>query len=143
LEDNKQGLQRAGLLAAFLVVYFGFIGFTGWMPLQFIVLLLIPSAFALIFLALEQGIRKNFFLKQISLKALEEDEIIALEHLPEKVQKKLSLKGKRIIGEPEKKLLKELNITKIPVYRDLPKFAPFVFLGVVLALVLPDFFYFF
>ena len=39
-----------------------------------------------------------------------------------------------------KKILKELKVSKVPVYRDLPKFAPFVLLGVVLALLLPNFF---
>ena len=90
------------------------------------------------FLAFEKSIRKNFFLKKIKLKDLEEDELIALEFLPEKLQKKLALKAKRII---DKKLIEEFKkekITEVLVYRELPRFAPFILAGIILAIAKPE-----
>ena len=87
-----------------------------------------------------KGIRRNFFLKSIPLKELDEDELIAWEFLSEDLRKALDLKVKRIIGETEKEKLKGLGVKEVLVYRDLPRFGPFIFIGVVLALLLPDFF---
>jgi hypothetical protein len=89
-------------------------------------------------LALEKGIRKNFFLKKINLSELEEDEVIAAEFLDEKTRKALELKTKGILGEKEKNKLEKAGIKEILVYRNLPPFAPFVFIAIIIILALPE-----
>ncbi|MFH1588218.1 MAG: A24 family peptidase [Candidatus Diapherotrites archaeon] len=54
-----------------------------------------------------------------------------------KLKEILSLKFKGVIGEKEKQKLLDAGIQEVFVYRDLPKFGPFIFIGTVLAMVLP------
>ncbi len=134
----KSKLPVTLFLSILLIVYFYFLyNFKVISLIPFIALIVIAVC-ALIFLLLEKGIRKEFFLKKIKLKDLEEDEIIALEFASEELVKKLELNGKSILGEKEVKQLKELKVKEVPVYRNLPKFAPFVFLGIIGSLLFPN-----
>jgi Flp pilus assembly protein protease CpaA len=138
-KENSQGIKRASMLAAFVGVYFIFMHSLGWISQGFI-LVLIPLFIALLFLASEKGIRRQFFLKSVSLQELDQDELIAWEFLSEDLKKSLDLKVKRIIGEKEKAKLKSLGLNEVLIYRELPRFGPFIFVGVLLALLMPDFF---
>ena len=100
--------------------------------------IIFPIGFGLIFLAFEAGIKKTFFAKKIPLKELEEDDIIATEFLTEETQKLLDRKFKKVLGKNEKKILEENNVKELWVFRDLPKFGPFIFAGTVVALLYPD-----
>lgn len=138
LKENAQGIVNAIGLGAVLAAYFYFMTSFGFFQLQNSLILAIPLGFALVFLALEKSIRKKFFLKEVPLGKLEEDELIALEFLPEKIRQKINPKAKRIIDEKMIKELKAMKMTKIPVYRNLPRFAPFILVGVILAILRPE-----
>jgi hypothetical protein len=138
VKENLKGIFNAVIVGIALIAYFWVMLNSGFFQMQNALVLAIPLGFALLFLAFEKSIRKNFFLKKVKLKDLEEDELIALEFLPEKLQKKLDLKAKRII---DKKLIEEFKkekITEVLVYRELPRFAPFIFVGIVLAIARPE-----
>jgi len=102
----------------------------------------VPLLFALLFVALERGVRRVCFLKRVKLGALDEDDIIAIEFLDKGQAGKLGkmfragLKG--IIDEKAKRGLEKLGIKEVPVYRNLPRFGPFILVGVVIALIMPD-----
>jgi len=138
LKENMQGIVNAVGLGAILAAYFYFMTSIGFFQLQNALVLAIPLGFACLFLALEKSIRKNFFLKEVPVGKLEEDELIALEFLPEKIREKINPKAKRIIDEKMLKELKKMKITKILVYRNLPRFAPFILAGVILAILRPE-----
>jgi len=138
LKENLKGILNAGIIGIFLIAYFAIMLNSGFFQMQNALVLAVPLAFALVFLALEKSIRKNFFLKSVKLKDLEEDELIALEFLPEKVQKRINLKMKRIIDKQLVEELKKEKISEVLVYRDLPRFAPFILAGVILAILKPE-----
>ena len=139
VKENLPGIKRASMLAAFVGVYFVFMHSLGWISQGFF-LMLIPLLIALLFLAFERGIRRHFFLKSVPLQELDQDELIAWEFLSDDLRQALDLKVKRIIGEKEKAKLKELGHREVLVYRELPRFGPFILAGVLLALLMPDFF---
>lgn len=138
LQENIQGIKNSLFLGAVVAIYFWFVYSNDLLKIQWIYAMAVPISFALLFLALEKGIRKNFFLKKVKLKELEEDELIALEFLDEKLKKKLELKGKALIGKKEKEKLKELGVKEILVYRNLPKFAPFILIGTIAVIAFPE-----
>ncbi len=134
---NKNGFIMGGVLALFLVVYFYLIMQFG-VSINFVLFMGSLMLIVLIRLALEKGIRKEFNLETVSLDKLEEDELVALEFIDSEIAKKAGLGIKKTIGKKEIEKLKELKIGEIAVYRNLPKFAPFIFAGVLIVLLYPN-----
>ncbi|MDD5148120.1 MAG: A24 family peptidase [Candidatus ainarchaeum sp.] len=140
LKENTQGIKKSIVFGIIFAGFFYFWIATGLLPLHSLVLLAVALCLGLVFLALEKGIRKNFFLKKIKLAELEEDEVIASEFLDENAKKQLALPAKGIIGEKEKQKLSKAGITEVLVYRNLPPFGPFILIGAIMALAFPGFF---
>ncbi len=138
LEENKKGIIKAVTLGMVFVVYFYSLVAFGFVKPIAIYVLSVPVFFGLVFIALENGIKKNFFLKKVKLNKLEEDEVVAAEFLDEKTKKELGLKLKGVLGVKEIEKLKKGGIREILVYRDLPRFGPFTFIGVVVAVFIPN-----
>ena len=134
---NKQGIMKALMFGGIMAIYFYMLRSTGFVSMQYITLFALPVAFALVFLALEKGIKKEFFLKKIKLEEMDEDEVIAFEFMSKKEQEKFDAIKKVI----EKKEIEELNkkgVKELLVFRDLPRFGPFILIGVLLALAFPN-----
>ncbi|MDD3159376.1 MAG: A24 family peptidase [Candidatus ainarchaeum sp.] len=135
-EKNKKGIFNGLIIIIFFIVYsyinlqFGIIKFN---TLCFFGIIFI---FGIIYLIIQEQIKDNFFEVKVKLKDLEEDEIVG-----EKNNKKIKklLYGKILIGEKELKLLRTNKISQIYVLRNLPKFGPFICIGVTLAIVFPEF----
>lgn len=137
-KENKQSIRKAMLFAAMIAAYFTAAITTKSMPMQTAIAMTIPLTLALTFLALEKGIRHQFFLKQISIEKLEEDEVIATEFLDKNIKEKLGLKIKGVLGEKEIQKMKQTGLKKVPVYRGMPPFGPFIFLGCIAAIAQPN-----
>jgi len=138
LKENYEGIRNAVFLGIIFSLYFYFIFSFNVFPSRNYSFLLIPIYCALLFVAFERGIKKNFFLKKIPLGKLDEDEVIATEFMDKKLLKELGLGVKGVIGEKEKEKLRKLKVKSVLVYRDLPRFGPFIFLGVLIALIWPN-----
>ena len=134
--ENKKGIQKAVIFCALLLFYFAILVQLNLMPLLTTIPLIVASIFGLIFIALQEGIKKNFFEKKIKVAQLEEDEVISESSNSKKVL--TLLKGKMLVGEKEKKLLKLNKIKEIIVLRDLPPFGPFIAIGVIIATINPN-----
>ena len=137
-EENREGILKAGILGLALALYFAAMAGYGLMNSFMLYALGVPFAFGLVFVALQNGIKRNFFEKRIAVGKLEEDEIIAAGRNTEKVT--AALKGKQLIGKKEAALLKKHGVKFVFVLRDLPKFGPFIFFGVLVAIIQPNFF---
>jgi Flp pilus assembly protein protease CpaA len=135
LKENSEGIKKASALALLTAFYFFMVYSVGMQKL--VLVLVVPLSIALIFIALEKGIKREFFLKKISLQEIEEDELIAIEFQEKETLKKLNLGLKGIIGEKEKNELKKLGVKELMVYRNLPKFGPFIFVGVLINILFP------
>ena len=141
LEDNKKNIPFAAIMlllsAGYVYAFYSFMHAS----LFFIGLLSIILLCATAFVALERGIRKEFFLEKVSLGKLDEDEIIAYDFIDERTKKIILGEGrvlKGVLGSGEIENLKKAKINEIPVYRSLPKFAPFVLVALVALLAFPN-----
>ena len=139
LKYNSEGIRRACILAAVAAVYFWAILRTGFVSEQYVATLGIPIVFGIAFMALERGIRKEFFVKEIAVSEMEEDEILALDFMEPSERKKIESKMKWVFSAGDGKTLEKSGIHKIMVYRNLPRFGPFIFIGIVAALAVPGF----
>jgi Flp pilus assembly protein protease CpaA len=136
LEENKKGITKAIIFGAITTLYLCIITTQGLIGKESAEIIGIPIMFGLVFVAFQEGIKKNFFEKKIKIKELEEDEVIAEERNPSKILK--LLKGKQLIGENEKKLLKKNGVKYIYVLRGLPPLGPFILLGIIGAILQPE-----
>jgi len=137
-KENRKGMLTALLFGAVLLLYLFFIFQMRILSLLSIIMIAIPLLFGLIFFAFEKGIRKEFFLKKIKITALEEDELFASEFEKEETVKLLGLKFKGVLGKDEIAKLKKAGIKEVLVYRDAPRFAPFFFIGCLVAMIFPN-----
>ncbi|GEM_PF-812011 len=138
LRANRDGIVKAGIVAAMFGAYFYFL--SRLRPLSEPLLLIFGMLlfFGGIFLALERGIRKEFFLKKIKLADAEEDEVLALDFMEAAQREKIGMAFKGVLGEKEKLVLAKKGIKEILVYRDLPRLGPFIFIGTCLAILMPS-----
>ncbi len=135
-KENKEGILRAVMFGAIIIIYFGTITQMQMISITNTGIIIVPIIFGLVFLALQEGIKKHFFEQKITIEKIEEDEILAENRNEKKVTE--LLKGKQLIGEKEKQLLKQHKIKYIYVLRQLPPFGPFILLGVLVAAYQPD-----
>ncbi|MBT4192215.1 MAG: prepilin peptidase [Candidatus Diapherotrites archaeon] len=136
-KKEKQGIYNSIILVGILIIYFAFLLMLRFVRIEFVMLIGIPLIGGAIYIGLQNGIKTNFFDKKVSLKNLEEDEIIS-EGNTARVLKLLA--GKQLLGEHEITLLTKNKIHSIVVLRNLPKFGPFIFLGTIIAVINPGFF---
>jgi len=140
IKENKKGILKAIIFGAIIIIYFAILTNYKMMGAGSALLITIPLCFGLLFVAFQEGIRKKFFEAKITIAKLEEDEVIAQGRNNEKVLK--LLKGRQLIGEKEKMLLKKAGVKGIYVLRKLPPFGPFILAGVICAIWQPDFLFF-
>ena len=135
-KENKKEARKALLLAVVLAAYFYILGGMGLVRAMFIYVVGVPFFFGLLFIGLQKGIKRNFFERKVKLKDFEEDEIIAEGRNEGKIEK--LLKGKQLLEKKEIALLKKHGVKALWVMRGLPKFGPFIFIGVAIALWQPN-----
>jgi Flp pilus assembly protein protease CpaA len=149
-----------------------------------LILLEIAMVLGLVFYAFEDEIKKHHFLKKIEIGQLEDDEVLAIEHLTTKesatireISNQLAEKEwdhysklrsandfrkkidayvyfafNRIFNAGKKEApssnlisreyiegLRGNGITHVPVYRNLPKFAPFLLIGILATYFFPEY----
>ncbi len=136
--ENRESAKRAAVFGLVVAAYF--LALLPLMLVSFatIAFLAFPLFLALLFMAFEKGIRHRFFLKQVNLDELDEDEVIAADFLDGKIKQGLNLRVKGVFGKKEIERLRETGVKAVPVYRGMPPFAPFILLGCIAALLQPD-----
>lgn len=98
----------------------------------------IALLFGLLFYAFEDEVKIHSFLKRIPLNELEDDEVLALEHLTKEEKEKWGQTIPSLISREDIMALKHKGITHVPVYRNLPKFAPFLLIGILATYLFPE-----
>ena len=66
-QENKKGIINSSMLGIAMALFFLAVFQQRMMPLYSILVLFVPLLFALVFMAFQHGIRKNFFLKNTRL----------------------------------------------------------------------------
>ena len=138
LSKSKKELAFGALFTFLLAVNFYLL--SSFFSLQQLLIFFIPMFSAMPFMIFQKQIKKEFFLRNISLSKLDEDEVIALEFLPESfpasIKKNFLLK--KVITDSDKKLLKKKGIDSVPVFQHMPAFMPMVLLSAIVILINPD-----
>lgn len=135
---NTPRKKGAGiLLAAFILL---FLYMNTQLPSGGMTLILLEAAMilGLIFYAFEEEVKKHAFLKRIPLSELEEDEVLAIEHLTKEEKEKWGTTIPDLISREDIPALKHKGLSTIPVYRNLPKFAPFLLIGILATYLFPE-----
>lgn len=135
IEREKKGFFNAFFIGITLIAYFFIMAQSGIISIWFVYVIGLPLLAGLLFVALQKGIKEEFFEQKIALNKLEEDEVLG-EKNSEKIKKII---GKNLVGEKEILVLKKAKIKEIYVLRNLPKFGPFIFIGTIVATFSPEF----
>ncbi len=99
-------------------------------------LLLVPIIVGLKLMIFEPEVRKYIYLKNKKISELEDGDVLALEFIKKDFLTKLKLNGKSILEESDIKNIKKMKgIKLIPIYDSLPRFGPYIFLGLLIVLV--------
>lgn len=92
----------------------------------------------ILFYALEPELKTHHFLRRVHVKEIEDDEIVAEEQLTHEEKKRFGKSVPALIGMDDKLRLMHLGFTTIPLYRDLPRFAPYLLAGVIWVFLFPE-----
>lgn len=140
LVQEKAPLKREAMV--FLSLLALSVVFVGLLPLSlaqkaFFILFFAGALFTLVF---KQAVMDFVVIKKIRLSEVEDEDILATEKMPVRVVEKYSL-SRLLTGEEVKKLklvsLKE-KIRLFPVCKELPRFGPYVFAGLLSYLLAGD-----
>ncbi len=99
-------------------------------------LTLIPILLGLFINIFQEEVKKHIYLLWKEVKDIEDGDVIASEYLTKSLEAKLKpiLRNKKVIEEKDIKLMIEKKITqKLPIYYFLPKFGPYIFLGIIVS----------
>ncbi|MBM3282439.1 MAG: prepilin peptidase [Candidatus Diapherotrites archaeon] len=135
-KNNRK--KSAALMGAAVAGVMYYVFTQGLWSSETIVVLSIAMLAGIIFYALEEEIKEHSFLKRITLNELEDDEVLAIEHLSPEEKEKWGKNIPNLIGTSDKIRLQHMNFHTIPVYRNLPKFAPFLFAGIIIVYMYPE-----
>ena len=127
LRGGKAFVLAALSVAGVALFYFGL----SWLSLTFYALY---WSAVFLFLYRKEIIEAN--MEMVSLKKVDEEDVLALDRLPERVVKKFGLE--RVATKEQLRRLKKSGLKRFPVYKHLPRFGPYVFLGLVACLLVGD-----
>ncbi len=137
---NWKTPRKKTALFAFLVLLFAFyfLSMRGLLPPWILLVFLVAMFTGLLFYAFEDEVKAHAFLVRIPLEKIEEDEILAVEHLTKEEKEKWEKNIPTLIGPENSHTLKQQGMHTVPVYRNLPKFAPFLLMGVLVVYLFPE-----
>jgi Flp pilus assembly protein protease CpaA len=98
-------------------------------------LLLIPIILGLKTMVFEEEIRKYIYLKRKEIKDLEDGDVLAIDFIPKDLLLKLKLGKREVLEEKDIIKIKKLNLKTLPIYDNLPRFGPYILLGIIVFLI--------
>jgi len=102
------------------------LGFSKWC--LFILLPILTGLFSVIF---EPEIKKYIYLREKPLSEVEEGDVVSFESLSSEMIKKLNMKNRQVIEENDLLIIKNLKIKTLPIYDNLPRFGPYILVGLI------------
>ncbi len=128
-----------GLLLVGLTLFLGFL--FSWISLGILVIS-VPIATGLFIYPFKDDLLENYIIVKKDISDITEDDIIAIERVPDDVKAKLGIGIRKTYLEPELKKIREkakkLGIREVYVYENLPTFGIYIFLGLILVLLFGD-----
>ncbi len=103
--------------------------------------LLLPIFVGLFTVLFEEEIKKYIYLRNKPLKEVEEGDVVSFENLSEEIKKKLNMQERQVIEEKDMLVIKNLTVKTLPIYDNLPRFGPYILIGVIFSFVILYFFF--
>lgn len=132
---KKESLLKGTALIIFTLIYLFYMHSNNFINNLFLLFLGIPLITIGLYVIFQENIEKEFFEKKLNINNLDEDEILSKNN-SEKIFKLIN--NKIFIEKNEIKILKKNKIKNLIVMRNLPKFGPFIFIGTLFAIYLPE-----
>jgi len=95
--------------------------------------LLVPIFLGLLSVIFEPEIKKYIYLRHKPLRKVEEGDVICFESLSKSLTSKLNMGDRQVIEEKDLLIIKNLDVKTLPIYDNLPRFGPYIFIGVVVS----------
>ncbi len=135
--NNSRKKLGIGMLAG-LIIFLAYTLSQGIFSIPVTLLFLLALGMGILFYMLEDEVKAHAFLKRIPLEEMEDDELLAIEHLSAEEKEKLGKNITPLIERSDMLRFKHAGMHTIPVYRNLPKFAPFLLVGVLVVYFFPE-----
>lgn len=133
--DLLSAAAAAVLLAAML--YVANVAGGGLLVNALFLSMMIPGAFLLVF---KKQITEELIVRKIRISQIEDEDVLATEQMPAKILEKYGLG--RVLTKKEveklKKIEKHEKIHLFPVYKNLPRFGPYILAALITCLILGD-----
>ncbi len=134
--DKKRIIYSIPLILIFLIFIFLFI--EQIISIYYLILIAFLVCVSIYFSIFKERFMRSL-IEEIPLSKIENEDVIAIEYMDEKLVKKYNIP--KVISEKDLKRLKNIKISKYPVYTKLPMFVPFILIGLLVALYFGDIFY--
>ncbi|MGB9577143.1 MAG: prepilin peptidase [Candidatus Micrarchaeia archaeon] len=138
LEPQPTAALASIALAVIVLYLFNFVLQAGVIENAFVACLLAAAAFLSTFKA---QIMREVIIKRVPISGIEDEDVLAIEEISPAIVKKYKL-GRVLTAKEVAKLKlvkKEKRMNRFPVYKNLPRFGPYVFGGLIASLLLGDF----
>lgn len=139
-EFKKIFMERKYKIIIYLLIFFMFSYFLYYAVKivsvsKIYFLLLLPIFLGLFTVIFEEEIKKYIYLRNKPLKEIEEGDVICFENLSKDIKEKLNMKERQVIEEKDMLVIKYLPVKTLPIYDNLPRFGPYIFLGIILSVI--------
>ncbi|MBS3060926.1 MAG: prepilin peptidase [DPANN group archaeon] len=138
VEKFELKTQRGVLLAALVVP----LAMLWYQYISFAVVVFFPLVFAMFIMPFKSDFVKHIFAEKKLVSKLDDDDVLALEVIPQHVKNKLGLRWRKTFTTGEiKSLVRKAGkhgIKTIMVCENMPKFVPYIFTALLLNLVFGD-----
>ena len=109
---------------------------TNALPAQFVLIFLAALAFSAFFYVFKSFIARRFLIRLVSVKEIDDEDVLAVEEMEPELVKKYGLK--KLLTRKEIARLAKLPIKKFQVYKNMPAFLPYVFAALLLSIIFGD-----
>jgi len=134
--NTSQVLQSILLLVIYLIFLYYITSLVPLPETQLFIFVAIVVCTTILF-SLKDHISDKYLIHMVSVKEIDEEDILAVEKMDEKSVKKYGL-DRLLVPEQIEKLKKMGKGKKFPVYTDMPVFMPYVLIALVTALLFGD-----
>ncbi|MDP3742651.1 MAG: prepilin peptidase [Candidatus Micrarchaeota archaeon] len=137
-KPNHAMLVVSTIAAITFMVWFSVINPTGALNAAAIVSLLAIMGATIFSTSMKDQIMNEVIVQKLSIKQIEDEDILATERMDAKLVKKYDIERVLTVENVNKlkKIQREKGVKTFPVYKNLPRFAPYVFVSLILNLLL-------
>lgn len=137
----KLDKQRAALSLIIIIMYSFFLWhMKDLIPAAYVVIVAMIIVSAFFVYLFREFILDEYIIETVPLKEIEEEDVLAIERMDDKIVKKYELK--KLLTASELERMSKLPIKKYPIYKNMPCFMPYILAAIIVTLITGDIFIF-